>query len=170
MHEQSPFPAQPHLVKDCVCTGLLRFLGSVRDLTSYSAGGCLLGEPCDTLSAVQLSRRSPRLKVPSSKEAFLSNKSWRWIWPEDFSFMSPLVLNWILITSRALYRCKFPLVDHDMTVMSLCNLSWVSHTRTISGCTEDFSKLLYQKHLVRTFVIICLSGCWVVFFFCFPAR
>lgn len=125
--------------------------------------------PVITLSAVQLSRSSLKLKAPRSKEAFLSNKSWRWIWPENFSFLSPLVLNWILISSRALFRCKFPFVYHDITVMRLCNLSWVLHTGTVSSCTDVFSILLYQRYLVWTFVIICLSGCWV-FSFCFPAR
>lgn len=56
-------------------------------------------------------------------------------------------------------------LDLDITVMRLCNLSWVLHTGTVSGCTDVFSILLYQRYLVRTFVLICLSGCWVGFFF-----
>lgn len=53
---------------------------------------------------------------------------------------------------------------HDITVMRLCNLSWVLHTGTVSGGTDVFSILLYQRYLVRTFVIICLSECWGFFF------
>lgn len=45
-------------------------------------------------------------------------------------------------------------------VMRLCNLSWVLHKGTVFGCTDVFSKQLYQRYLVRTFVVICLSVCW----------
>lgn len=142
MHEQSTFPAQSHLVKDYVYWPSL-FFWKCQTLHILQCWWWFTQRALWYAVCSAVKQKSPKLKVPSSKEAFLSNKSWRWIWPENFSFMSPLVLNWILITSRDLYRCKFPFVDHDTTVMRLYNLSWVLHTGTISGCTAVFSILLY---------------------------